>query len=104
MLVPDGVTAVPDSPSSIIATVDPASDVTSLGHYILQIKEDTTKTCTATQAKLSCTINELSAATQYTVQVMACLVDGSGVSPCSPVKVGGKSWTKPTRKHFMITR
>ncbi len=104
LLVPENVTAVPDSPSSFIATVVPAGDTSSLDHYVVQIKEDTTKTCKATQAKLSCTITDLSAATQYTVQVKACLVDGSGVSPCSPVKVGGKGWTKPTSKHLMIIR
>ncbi len=89
---------MPASSSSITATVDPASDPVGVDHYIVQIKDDTSKSCKATQAELSCTITDLSSATQNTVQVMACLVDGSGVSPCSPVKVGGQSWTKPTRK------
>ncbi len=101
MLVPINVTAVPASSSSITATVTPASDASGVDHYVVQIKEDTEKTCNATPMALSCTISTLSPATLYTVQVMACLDKTSGPNPCSPVKVGEQSWTKPTRKDFI---
>ncbi len=103
-IVPDGVTAVPVSSTSITATVDPAGDPAGVDHYIVQIENDTGKKCKATPAELPCSITDLSPATQYTVQVMACLVEGSSPNQCSPVKVGGKSWTKPTSKHLMIIR
>ncbi len=91
LLVPNGVTAKPASPSSVIATVAPAGDTSSLDHYIVQIKEDTSKSCKATQAELSCTIKKLAAATQYTVQVMACLDEVSNPNPCSPVRLEEKA-------------
>ncbi len=102
--MPINVTAVPDSSSSIIATLTPAIDASGVDHYIVQIKEDTEKTCNATPMALSCTISTLSPATLYTVQVMACLDESSDPNPCSPVKIGGQSWTRPTRNDFIGSR
>ncbi len=89
---------MPASSTSITATVDPAGDPAGVDHYIVQIENDTGKKCKATPAELSCSITVPSPATQYTVQVMACLVEGSSPNQCSPVKVGGQSWTRPSRE------
>ncbi len=98
------MTAAPASSSSIEATIDQATDHAGVHHYVVEIQGETTKNCQPQSGELSCTIDELLPAKQYTVQVKACLDESSGRDPCSPVKVGGKSRTKPTSKHLMIIR
>ncbi len=98
-LAPSDVTAVTVSTSSIAATVSQAADVTGVDHYTVQIKDHTEKNCIANPNALSCTIGALSPATQYTVQVEACLGEHSDIKPCSTVKVGGQVWTTPGRKY-----
>ncbi len=98
------MTAAPASSSSIKVTVDQAADHTGVHHYIVEIQGETTKNCQPLPNELFCTIDDLLPAKQYTVQVKACLDESSGPNPCSPVKVGGKSWTKPKSKDLMIIR
>ncbi len=97
-LAPQGVAAVPASPSSITATVEPAVVPEVVDHYVVQIEGHTDKKCSATAPTLSCTITGLPPAAEYTVQAKACLGVQSGSKPCSDVKLGGKSWTNPSSK------
>ncbi len=81
------MTGAPASSFSIKATVIPATDHTGVHHYVMEIQGETTKNCQPQLGELFCTIDDLLPATQYTVQVKACLDESSGLNPCSPVKV-----------------
>ncbi len=48
----------------------------------------------------TCTIYNLSPATNYTVQAAACLNEASGHSLCSTFTRGGQNWTEPTGKNL----
>ncbi len=91
---------MPDSRTSITATVTEDVDNNGVDHYLLLIKTDPTKNCQATPGQLSCPINGLSPASQHTVQAMACLDQASGPDPCNSNAVEGQGWTKPSSKEL----
>ncbi len=101
-IAPGTVTALPESPVAVKATVVPATDSAGVTRYIIQIKDHTEKNCTTTVPTLSCTIPGLSPAVEYTVQTEACLAPNSGPNPCSALMVGGKTWTNPSSKSLAV--
>ncbi len=96
ILAPTGVTVAPASQTSIKVTVIESGDTHGVDHYIVRVKTALTKKCEAKPDALSCTIDGLSAATEYTVEAMACLSQNGVSDPCSTRTVDGQGWTKPS--------
>ncbi len=98
---PAGVSVAPGTSTSITATVTEAVNNNGVDHYLLQIKTDLTKPCQARPGHLSCSINGLSPASQYTVQAKSCLSQASGLNPCNPNVVEGQGWTTPSSNNLI---
>ncbi len=100
LLAPAGVSVAPGTSTSIIATVTEDANNNGVDHYLLKVKTDPTKKCQAGPGHLSCQINGLSPASQYTVQAISCLDQASGLNPCNPNVVEVKGWTRPSSKNL----
>ncbi len=68
-----------ESPSSLVITFIPAPDAASVSLYKATAADQSCEAA-ANQSPLTCTINNLSGGTAYTVQAVACLLNGD----CSP--------------------
>nr|CUU98358.1 hypothetical transcript [Hymenolepis microstoma] len=92
---PRNISVDPTTSTSVTVTFTPPEDTTGIVSYIAEIEAFSSCFCTSTEAQpvKSCTIVDLSPATNYSVNAKSCL-GGEFSSTCSDV-IQGSGWTKP---------